>query len=129
MGCNNSTLDFREYTSVFQVLNKIELEAKRFQELKHNMHKDSDEFRLCDSFCSKTNSILRFLKNKPLMYIEERLSIFKELINRYHYSIVTVNVSEFESSQTELEEFIFRMMDYYNGIRISIPPKEKSSFN
>lgn len=129
MGCDNSTLDFREYTSVFQVLNKIEIESKRFQELKLTMLKDSDEYRLYDSFCSKTSSILRFLKNKPLMYVEERLSTFKELINRYHYSIVTVNISEFESSQSELEEFIFRMMDYYNGIRISIPPKEKSSFN
>jgi hypothetical protein len=57
------------------------------------------------------------------MYVEERLTTFRDIINRYYYSVITVNVIEFESSQIELEEFVFKMMDYYNGIRISVPPK------
>lgn len=130
MGCNNSNTNFLELNTIFEVLHQLEIETSKFQLLKFQTDKESKEYELYDNFVNKIKTILRFIKNKPLIYLEERFEKFKIIINKYYYSVLSVNVTEYESANTELEDFIFKMMDYFNGIRESIfEPNNNNNFD
>lgn len=124
LNCNSSPINFKEYNSIFRLLNSMEAEITYFENQRKNSEKQSEEYRLYSNYISKVTSILNFLKNKPLIYIVERFESFKDIVNRFYYSVYTTNLSEYNKAKNELEEFIFRMNDFNNGIRFSVSPVE-----
>ena len=123
-GCYSQEPNFNEYNSIFEILSKMEIENKK---IAIYADKQIDEPNVALKCLSKTNSILQFLKNKPLYYIDDRLSKFKSLITNFYFHAYRNEIDEFNKTEEELQEFIFNMMDYFNGIRVTISDKEKKS--
>lgn len=129
LNCNSNPINFKEYKSIFKLLNSMENEIAYFNNQRKNTDNQSEEYRLYSNYISKVTSILNFLKYKPLLYIVERFDSFKDIVNRFYYSVYTTNIAEYDKAKNDLEEFIFRMNDYNNGIRYSISPVEIETNN
>lgn len=118
MGCGSS-IDFRNHRSVFKLLNAIEEENEKVKFEAERFSLDEQSVNLYDKCYRKTNSILVFVKNKPLVFIEENQSKFCEILNRYYSAMYSLNEIEFFKAEEDLEDFVLKMMDYFNGIRYS----------
>jgi len=119
MGCGNSQTNFRDCTTVFETFNLLEKSLQQIKSYKEESDVNSNDYKLYNQYTNKIESTINFVKDKPLAYIDDRLNIFRDIINRYYHSCISSNTEEFEKSQSELEDFILKMMDYYKGIRDS----------
>ena len=124
-GCYSQEPNFNEYTSIFEILSKMESENKK---ISIYAERNTEEPNLHLKCLTKTNSMLQFLKNKPLYYIEDRLIRFKSMITRFYTHAYRFEVEEFNKTEEELQDFIFNMMDYYNGIRVTVSDFEKKNY-
>lgn len=115
--CFESEPNFTCITSVFHVLSCLEIENTK---LKVIADKCKENPNLAKNCLEKTNTILNFLKNKPLYYVEERLPKFTDILTRYYTATYRNDIETYNQVKEELQEFILHMMDFYNGIRVSI---------
>ncbi len=122
--CIDSDPNFNDNSSLFHVLNKIEEENKK---MKLYAEKSYEVPNLAKKCVYKTEHILNFVKNKPLYYIEERLSKFKEILTRFYTYSYRYEIDNYNKAEEDLQEFILNMMDYYNGIRISVVEKKNNT--
>lgn len=124
--CIDSFPNFNDQSSIFQILCKMEEENKK---LKQIADKSIDDPNLSKKCLNKTESILNFLKNKPLYYVEERLGKFKLLLTNFYMYTYRYDIENYKRAEEELQEFILNMMDYYNGIRVTIAEKKNLNSN
>lgn len=124
--CLETDPNFNDSNSVFKVLSKIEEENNK---LRFHADKNIDNPNLAKKCIQKTEMILKFLKNKPLYYLDERLSKFKLILNRFYLFTIRYDLDNYLKAEEELQEFIFNMMDFYNGIRNSVVNQRNSNNN
>ena len=117
MGCGSSSLDFNTCKTVYEVLFQIECQIKKFKEIMTTLDSNSNEFKYYKKFVLKCSVILDSIKGRPLLYLEERLHKFKEIINEYYYSVINLNEEDYKKSSQELESFVYNMNDYLDGYR------------
>lgn len=118
--CFEGEPNFNHMKSVFQVLNAIENENNKLTSIASKTYTEPNLAKKC---ITKTETILKFVKNKPLYYLEERLSKFTEILTRFYAYTYRHEVDKYMKAEEDLQEFIFNMMDFYNGIRFSVVDK------
>lgn len=125
--CYEVEPNFNSLTSVYQVLAQIEQENTKLEKMQVIKDKEDEPKTLIQKCINKTNSILKFVKNKPLNYMDERLSKFTQILTKFYSCTIRNEPEKFSEVEEELQDFIFNMMDYYNGIRISVAPNISKS--
>lgn len=115
--CFESEPNFTSIKSVFQVLSCLETENIKLKEI---ADKCKETPNLAKNCLEKSTTIINFLKNKPLYYVDERLSRFTDILTRFYVAAYRYDIDTYNQVKEELQEFILHMMDFYNGIRTSI---------